>query len=114
MKLLGPVFWYDLVRVARRQRLALWRTLYASALLVAMYVMYASAFPDASLFWGSRVKGNELAAFATLTFATVGTLLLLFPRVMSITFAAGAFLVALVFGWYVIARRRWRRGDDVP
>ena len=25
MRLLGPVFWYDLVRVARRQRLALWR-----------------------------------------------------------------------------------------
>jgi len=57
---------------------------------------------------------RRLAAFATLTFATVGTLLLLFPHVMSITFAAGAFLVALVFGWYVIARRRWRRGDDVP
>jgi cardiolipin synthase len=57
---------------------------------------------------------RQLAAFATLTFVTVGSLLLLFPRVMSITFAVGAFWLALVFGWYVIARRRWRVGDDVP
>ena len=57
---------------------------------------------------------RQLAAFATLTFVAVGASLLLFPRVMSITFAVGAFWLALVFGWYVIARRRWRVGDDVP
>ncbi|HTK76145.1 MAG TPA: ABC transporter permease, partial [Gemmataceae bacterium] len=74
MKVLGPVFLYDLVRVARRQRLALSRALYASALLVAMYLMYASAFPYAGLFWGYRVKGNELAAFATQFFAIFAAL----------------------------------------
>jgi len=84
MKLLGPVFWYDLVRVARRQRLALWRALYASLLLVALYLMYASTFPYAGLFWGYRVKGNELAAFATQffgLFAAVqfGAIILLTP-----------------------------------
>ena len=57
---------------------------------------------------------RQLAAFATLAFATVGALLLLFPRVMSITFAVGAFWLALGFAWYVVARRRWRVGDDVP
>jgi cardiolipin synthase len=57
---------------------------------------------------------RQLAAFATLAFASVGTLLLLFPRVMSITFAVGAFWLALGFAWYVVARRRWRVGDDVP
>jgi ABC-type transport system involved in multi-copper enzyme maturation permease subunit len=84
MKFLGPVFWYDLVRVARRQRLALWRALYASALLVAMYLMYASNFPYAGLFWGSKVKGAELAAFATQFFALFaavqfGAIILLTP-----------------------------------
>lgn len=84
MKFLGPVFWYDLVRVARRQRLALWRALYASALLVSMYLMYASAFPHAGLFWGYRVKGAELAAFATQFFAIFvalqfGAIILLTP-----------------------------------
>jgi EamA domain-containing membrane protein RarD len=57
---------------------------------------------------------RRLTAFATLASATVGALLLLFPRVMSITFAGVAFWLALVFGWYVVARRRWRVGDDVP
>lgn len=57
---------------------------------------------------------RQLAAFATLSFATVGALLLLFPRVMSITFAIGAFWLAIGFAWYVVARRRWRVGDDVP
>jgi ABC-type transport system involved in multi-copper enzyme maturation permease subunit len=84
MKILGPVFWYDLVRVARRQRLALWRALYASALLVALYLMYASAFPYAELFGGARVKGGEMAAFATQFFALFaavqfGAIILLTP-----------------------------------
>jgi cardiolipin synthase len=57
---------------------------------------------------------RQLAGFATLALVTVGTLLLLFPRVMSIAFAAGAFSMAFGFGWYVVARHRWRVGDDVP
>jgi ABC-type transport system involved in multi-copper enzyme maturation permease subunit len=62
MRLLGPVFRYDLVRVARRQRLALWRAAYGLALLGALFVFYMSALPDAWL--GGSVSEKEAAAFA--------------------------------------------------
>jgi cardiolipin synthase len=55
-----------------------------------------------------RVIGVTAAA----TFATVGGLLLLFPRVMSIVLAAGAFLLALGSGAYALERRRSREPDD--
>ena len=45
MKLLGPVFWYDLVRIARRQRLALWRATYGLALLAALFLLYTTMLP---------------------------------------------------------------------
>jgi len=38
----------------------------------------------------------------------LGTLLLAFPHVMSITLAAGAFWLALVFGLFALERRRSR------
>jgi ABC-type transport system involved in multi-copper enzyme maturation permease subunit len=68
MKFVGPVFWYDLVRIARRQRLALWRAAYGLALLVALFLLYTSDFPHTWL--GSvRVKPADAAAFATRFFA---------------------------------------------
>src|SRR6266853_1946304 len=63
MRLLGPVFWYDLVRVARRQPLALWRTGYGLGLLAALFVLYATALPEAWL--GGHVQPKEAANFAT-------------------------------------------------
>jgi ABC-type transport system involved in multi-copper enzyme maturation permease subunit len=63
MRLLGPVFWYDLVRVARRQPLALWRAAYGLALLAALFLLYATALPEAWL--GGHVKPKDAAAFAT-------------------------------------------------
>src|SRR5262249_1395077 len=68
MRLLGPVFWLDLVRVARRQRLALWRAAYGLALLAALFLLYSSAMPDAWL-GGAGVKPDEAAAFAGQFFA---------------------------------------------
>lgn len=55
---------------------------------------------------------RRLAATTTLVTLLIGVLLVIFPRVMSITFAAGAFVAATAFGWYTVASRPG--GDDVP
>ncbi len=62
-----------------------------------------------------RVAGGlrrAIAATAALACAGLGVLLLLFPRVMGIVFAAGAFALALAFGMYAREQRRTREGDD--
>ena len=65
MHLLGPVFRYDLIRVARRQRPALWRGLYGLTLLIALGVTYSLAFPRVGLFSPATVAPREAADFAT-------------------------------------------------
>src|SRR5690242_2527315 len=58
-----------------------------------------------------RVAGGlrrAIASTAALACAGVGILLAAFPRVMSGVLAAGAFALALVFGWYAFERRRAR------
>jgi cardiolipin synthase A/B len=62
-----------------------------------------------------RVGGGvrrAIGATAALVFVTVGGLLLVFPRVMSVALAAGAFLLALGSGAYALERRRSREPDD--
>ena len=62
-----------------------------------------------------RVAGGlrrAIASTAALACASVGILLAAFPRVMSGVLAAGAFALALVFGWYAFERRRARDADD--
>ena len=62
-----------------------------------------------------RVAGGlrrAIAATAAFGCVVVGGLLLLFPRVMSIALAAGAFTLGLVFGLYALERRRTRDSDD--
>ncbi len=62
-----------------------------------------------------RVAGGlrrALAATAAFGCVVVGGLLLLFPRVMSIALATGAFTLGLVFGLYALERRRTRYSDD--
>ncbi|MGH7569589.1 MAG: phospholipase D-like domain-containing protein [Gemmatimonadales bacterium] len=62
-----------------------------------------------------RVAGGlrrAIAGTAALTLAALGVLLLAFPRVMSVTLAAGAFWLALGFGLYALRRRRaWEPPD---
>src|SRR5262245_51578055 len=43
-QLLGPVFFYDLVRTSRRQRYFLFRAGYAGGLLIVIFLFYASWF----------------------------------------------------------------------
>jgi len=62
-----------------------------------------------------RVAGGlrrAIASTAALACAGLGILLAAFPRVMSGVLAAGAFALALVFGWYAFERRRARDADD--
>src|SRR3954451_17704033 len=66
MRVFGPVFWYDLARVARRQPLALCRAGYGLALLAALFVLYATALPHA--WFGGHVTEKDATAFAMSTF----------------------------------------------
>lgn len=62
-----------------------------------------------------RVAGGlrrTISATAALTFVTLGGLLLVFPRVMSIVLATGAFAIALGLGLYAFERRRRASDDD--
>ena len=62
-----------------------------------------------------RVAGGlrrAIAATAALGCVVVGSLLLVFPRIMGIVFAAGAFTLALAFAVYALERRRARDSDD--
>ena len=62
-----------------------------------------------------RVAGGlrrAIAATGALTFAGIGSLLLLFPKVTSVALATGAFGLALAFGLYAFDRRRSRETDD--
>jgi cardiolipin synthase len=62
-----------------------------------------------------RVAGGvrrTIGVTAALAFATLGGLLLVFPRAMSIALATGAFLLALGSGAYALERRRSREPDD--
>ena len=62
-----------------------------------------------------RVAGGlrrAIAATAALACAVVGGLLVVFPRIMGVVFAAGAFTLALAFGVYALERRRARDAVD--
>ncbi|HMF15158.1 MAG TPA: ABC transporter permease subunit, partial [Gemmataceae bacterium] len=70
----GPMFFYDLVRLARRGRSTSLRCLYALLLLVGLYFVYATRFPVEAEFANlfrlrPKVRLEELAHFAG-TFAT--------------------------------------------
>jgi ABC-type transport system involved in multi-copper enzyme maturation permease subunit len=47
--LVGPLFYYDLMRLARRGRSILLRCTYALALLTGLFIAYYSRFPDVDL-----------------------------------------------------------------
>jgi ABC-type transport system involved in multi-copper enzyme maturation permease subunit len=90
MRFLGPVFWYDLVRVARRQPLALWRAGYGLALLAALFVLYATALPHA--WFGGHVAERDATAFANSVFRVF--IALQFAAVVLLTPALAANAVA--------------------
>ncbi len=44
MTLLGPLFWYELMRLPRRRQMHLWRMLYAGSLLLGLVSVYLSTY----------------------------------------------------------------------
>jgi hypothetical protein len=76
MRLLGPLFRHDLVRAARRQRLALWRAAFGLVLLGALCCFYAASFPESfdsfgALFTPPTAGGRGLAVLGAGFFALV-------------------------------------------
>jgi ABC-type transport system involved in multi-copper enzyme maturation permease subunit len=63
VKLFGPVLFYELVRLARRGRHALFRSLYALVLLLLLFLVY-SEVETANAHEG-RLPARQLAAFGT-------------------------------------------------
>ncbi len=65
LPLFGPVLFYDLVRSARRGRTSLLRSLYAVALLLMLFLFYASWAGSLWDVWSVQgVHPNQVAAFA--------------------------------------------------
>jgi ABC-type transport system involved in multi-copper enzyme maturation permease subunit len=72
--LLGPLFFYDLVRTARRNRLIPTRCLFAVALLVLIFFLYLNwfGFPGDSWddwFLAPSLRRDDLASFGSWTFS---------------------------------------------
>lgn len=88
MHFLGPVFWHDLVGIARRQRVTLARVAYGLTLLAALLVLYTEKLPRADLFSGGRVRAEDLASFGEAFFAAF--LVVQFTAVILITPALAA------------------------
>ncbi len=78
--LLGPLFFSDLVRLARRGRGRAVRCLYALLLLGALCFAYHAQFPRAPLFDLSSVRGPDVPVGALASFAEMVSLTLLLAQ----------------------------------
>jgi ABC-type transport system involved in multi-copper enzyme maturation permease subunit len=79
-QLFGPVFFYDLIRMTRRGRYFLVRTLYAGALLLLLLIVWENHFA----YRGDYIARDQMAEFAASFFTTFmsaqfGVVLLLTP-----------------------------------
>jgi hypothetical protein len=61
VKLFGPVLFYELVRLARRGRHALFRSLYALVLLLMLFLVY-SEIETATVRGGGQLPARQMAA----------------------------------------------------
>ncbi|MBL8793674.1 MAG: ABC transporter permease subunit [Planctomycetia bacterium] len=88
--MLGPLFYYDLLGLLRRPRFIAVRCLYALALLIALFCLYASWFGLGS--FGEPLSPSREAAFATDFFFTflavqLAAVLVLTPAYTSVAIA---------------------------
>jgi ABC-type transport system involved in multi-copper enzyme maturation permease subunit len=91
---LGPVFFYDLVRSARRERAMLFRCLYGLVLLVVLCWVYGSWMAEqgnrGSWFEEGSAAAGELSRFARQFFETFIAVQYLAVVVLTPVYAAGA------------------------
>jgi ABC-type transport system involved in multi-copper enzyme maturation permease subunit len=100
-QLFGPVLFYDLVRAARRGRMFLLRSVYALALLVVLFLVYAIFLHSGSsmaLFSETRLNTQQLAEFGSGFFLTF----------VGVQFAA-VFLLTPVFTATAITEEKQRK-----
>jgi ABC-type transport system involved in multi-copper enzyme maturation permease subunit len=92
VRLVGPVLFYDLIRVARRGRFVLLRCLYAGLLLLLMYVVYVFHFASFSATVAQGQAGNQqfMAAFAEKFFGAFLAVQFLAVMLMTPAYTAGA------------------------
>jgi ABC-type transport system involved in multi-copper enzyme maturation permease subunit len=94
--LLGPLFFYDVVRLARRGRSTLLRCVYALALLVALCFAYAEQFPHAPLFDLSSVRGPDVALRDMPRFAQTVSVALLLAQGVAVLALTPAYVAGAV------------------
>lgn len=87
IRLLGPVLFYDLVRVARRNRYFLLRTLYACLLGLVLGWLYLISYAENQ---ESAIRSSEMAAFAERFFLTFLVLQFLAVAILTPAYTAGA------------------------
>jgi ABC-type transport system involved in multi-copper enzyme maturation permease subunit len=87
LKLFGPVLFYDLVRIARRTRYILLRTLYAILLAVLLFWVYATWYLGAPQ---GRIEASRMALFAESFFYTFMVIQFLTVIVLTPAYTAGA------------------------
>lgn len=87
-RLLGPMFFYDLLCTARRGRQVFLRCIYALVLLGAIFGVYASWFGTGS--FGQPLPQDQVARFATSFFTTFLATQLIAVLVLTPAFTAGA------------------------
>lgn len=88
LKLFGPVLFYDLIRVARRGRYVLLRTLYAGFLFLLLCQVYATWMPQ--LWQAPAMQARMMAQFAESFFATFMAVQFLLVVLLTPAYTAGA------------------------
>jgi ABC-type transport system involved in multi-copper enzyme maturation permease subunit len=89
--LLGPVLFYDMVRSTRRSRSVTMRCLYAVALLVILFLFYATKFGSLWSAWVEQsLPPNEAAQFAENFFEIFVSVQFVFVLLLTPAFTANA------------------------
>jgi ABC-type transport system involved in multi-copper enzyme maturation permease subunit len=91
--LLGPVFFYELIRRSRRQRYFLLRAGYAGVVLATLFLFHATWFKGPTLahqLAGTTVRGDQAARFAEAFFTLFGGVQLGMVLLLAPVFSAGA------------------------
>jgi ABC-type transport system involved in multi-copper enzyme maturation permease subunit len=87
VKLFGPVLFYDLLRIARRNRYAVLRVGYAVFLLVTLLLVYLNFHEDA---WRGEIQARQMAQFAESFFFTFMSIQFTTVCLLTPAYTAGA------------------------